>query len=268
MPGIDPASLRKRQRSTGGSSSGGKLIVNADDWGRDVETTDRILECVQCAAVSSASGMVFMEDSERAAALARERGVDIGLHLNLTTPFSLSPCSSRLLEHQARLSRYLRSNRFAQTLYHPGLRGSFEYVVKAQFEEFRRIYGAEPARVDGHHHMHICANVLLAGLLPAGTLVRRNFSFRKGEKSLVNRVYRKMIDGMLMRHHRLVDFLFPLPPVEPVGRLQRVFRLAHHYVVELETHPINPEEYRFLTSGDILRQTTGIPIANGFGACL
>ena len=52
------------------------------------------------------------------------------------------------------------------------------YVVKAQLEEFERLYGRAPNRIDGHHHAHLCANVVLAGLLPAGTIVRRNFSFR------------------------------------------------------------------------------------------
>ena len=45
----------------------GCLIINADDWGRDDRTTNRILEYFQRRVLSSASGMVFMEDSERAA---------------------------------------------------------------------------------------------------------------------------------------------------------------------------------------------------------
>ncbi len=47
-------------------SGEGVLIVNADDWGRDRETTDHTLECVVGGAVSSVSAMVFMEDSTRA----------------------------------------------------------------------------------------------------------------------------------------------------------------------------------------------------------
>ena len=48
----------------------------ADDWGRDRETTERTLECFNQGAVSSVSAMVFMEDSERAAAIALERGIE------------------------------------------------------------------------------------------------------------------------------------------------------------------------------------------------
>lgn len=242
----------------------GVLIINADDWGRDAETTDRILECVLHGSVSSASAMVFMEDSERAAALARERGVDIGLHLNFTTPFSNAATSREFAAHHARVSRFLLRSRLSQVIYHPGLRGSFEYVVNAQLEEFRRLYGEAPRRVDGHHHMHLCANVLFAGLLPQGTIARRNFSFRPGEKSGVNRWYRGGIDRMLAKRHSLTDFFFSLPPMEPAERLDSIFALATRSVVEVETHPINPDEYRFLMGDGIQQQTKNASIASRF----
>src|SRR5882724_10194995 len=114
----------------------GRLIINADDWGRNCDTTDRTLECVRRGSVSSVSAMVFMEDSERAAATAREQGIDAGLHLNFTTSFSAASSPTRLIEHQQRLLRYLRRHRFAQVVFHPGLTCSFEYVLRAQLEEF------------------------------------------------------------------------------------------------------------------------------------
>src|SRR5216683_6712469 len=78
----------------------GVLIINGDDWGRDKETTDRMFDCVLYGTVSSVSAMVLMEDSERAATVARERGIDAGLHLNFTTSFSARNCSGRLVERQ------------------------------------------------------------------------------------------------------------------------------------------------------------------------
>ena len=242
----------------------GVLIVNADDWGRDRETTERILQCVRCESVSSVSAMVFMEDSERAAAIAQETGIDGGLHLNLTTPFSAPECPPRLLQRQQVLSRFLLRHPLARMVFCPWLVRDFEYVVAAQFDEFRRLYGIEPTRIDGHHHAHLCANLLFGKLLPADTLVRRNFSFQPGEKSFYNRLYRKTVDGILARRHRLVDFLFALPPLEAQGRLRRIFSLARQFVVEVETHPINPEEYRYLTGGEILRQTRECAIASRF----
>jgi hypothetical protein len=198
--------------------------------------------------------MVFMEDSNRAAALARERGIDAGLHLNFTTPFSTSSCPAGLRERQQQIARYLLRHRLAPVVFQPGLIRSFEYVAAAQLDEFRRIYGADPERLDGHHHMHLCANVLIQQLLPPGTIVRRNFSFNRGEKGLWNRCYRRVVDRILARRHRLADFFFSLPPLEPPGRLQRIYSLACQFVVELEAHPVHPAEYQYLAGGEIFRQ--------------
>ena len=240
------------------------LIINADDWGRDINTTDRILECVTIGAVSSTSAMAFMKDSRRAADLARERGIDCGLHLNFTMPFSAPDCPSRLREHQERIIRYLRQKRLAQTVYHPGLASSFKYVVAAQIEEFEKIFSSTPLRFDGHHHMHLCANVLFGRLMPVGAMVRRNFSFRPGEKGWINRLYRGTVDRMLAKRYRLTDYFFSLPPLEPRSRIDEIFSIARRSVVEGETHPVNPQEYRFLASGEIQRRIGDLQIARSF----
>jgi hypothetical protein len=253
--------LRRVSRET---SRSGFLIVNADDWGRNYETTSRTLECALHGTISSVSAMVFMQDSERAAAIAQERGIDAGLHLNFTTPFSASRTPTHLAEHQLRLSRYLLWRRLGQCVFHPGLAASFEYVVKAQLEEFRRLYGEEARRIDGHHHMHLCANVLFGGLLPAGTIVRRNFSFPPGEKSWGNRLYRKIVDRVLARRHSLVDYFFSLLPLDPSSRLDQIVSLARHSVVELEAHPMQAEEYAFLTGREVCRRVDHLKIAPRF----
>ena len=242
----------------------GLLIINADDWGRSRSTTDAILGCVAQGAVSSVSAMVFMEDSERAAQTAQERGIDAGLHLNFTTCFSASECDPVLFKCQHEVASYLMRSRFAHTVFHPRLARSFEYLVKRQIEEFHRLYGKDPERIDGHHHMHLCANVVLGGLLPPGTIVRRNFSFLRGEKGFANLLYRKMMDKLLKRKHYLVDYFFKLEPVEPVWRLLQIFRLAQRHIIELETHPAAPEEYKFLAEGKLCRLIGSLPIARGF----
>lgn len=247
------------------SSAGrGVLIVNADDWGRDRETTDRTLECARARALSSVSAMMFMDDSQRSAALAREHGVDAGLHLNLTAPFTATGISERLVEQQRKVCSYLRRHALARIIYNPALAGAFEYIVRAQLDEFARLYGSAPQRIDGHHHMHLCANVVLPQLLPAGTISRRNFSFAPGEKSWANRMYRKLQDGWIARRHRLSDYFFSLPPLQPVSRLQRMVELADRFAVEIETHPINGEEHSFLTGGQFSYILNGKQIASRY----
>lgn len=245
-------------------SVAGALIINADDWGGDSGTTDRIYDCARHRSLSSASAMVFMSDSERAAAIARRDSIDVGLHLNLTAPFTGSRLPEGLVRHQAKVASFLTRNRFARTLFHPGLVRSFRYVVTAQLEEFRRLYDMQPERIDGHHHMHLCANVLLGNLIPSGTIVRRNFSFQPGEKSTANRLYRKVTDSILAGRHRMADYLFSLAPPQPSVRLERIVRLAEDSVVELETHPANADEYRFLMGRGIRDLIGELPVARGY----
>src|SRR5262249_29784167 len=154
---------------------------------------------------------------------------------------------------QARLACCLTRHRFAQVVVRPRLARTFRDVVNAQIDEFGRLYGTAPVRFDGHHHMHLCANILVPGLLPAGSLLRRSLSFVPGDRqALHRRFYRRLVDGWLARRHRLVDYFFSLAPL-PADRLARIITLAREYVVEIETHPIDPQEYRFLIGGELFR---------------
>ena len=251
-------------RANGSALAAGRLIVNADDWGRSEEITDKQFDCLRCGAVSSVSAMVFMPDSERAAAMAREHGVDTGLHLNFTSAFLAANCTPRLLEKQRAVAHFLAGSPFARGIYNPFLAHAFEYVVKAQIEEYTRLYGAAPERLDGHHHMHLAANVLLGGLLPKGKIVRRHFSHEPREKALRHHVFRGFTDAMLKRRYRVTDYFFPLIPVDIPARMERIFALAARATVEIETHPVNPEEYKFLAGGEIFRWAGTTPVARSY----
>jgi predicted glycoside hydrolase/deacetylase ChbG (UPF0249 family) len=208
--------------------------------------------------------MVFLEDSERAAYLAQLHGIDVGLHLNLTSPFLPSLCPPRLVEHQAKIIHFLRSHRLSRVVYHPGLASSFDYVVHAQLDEFQRLYEMPANRIDGHHHMHLCANVVHQKVIPAGTIVRRNFSFWPGEKNYANRIYRQWQDRKMAQRHRMADYLFSVPQLKSRERLERVVKLASNFNVEIETHPVNSEEYSFLVNGEIQSLVGQAKIVRGY----
>jgi predicted glycoside hydrolase/deacetylase ChbG (UPF0249 family) len=236
------------------------LIINADDWGRSVAETDAALRCYKEARITSASAMVFMEDSERAAELAKENDLDVGLHLNFTEPFTGGHYLAELLKQHERTIRYLVSNKYDQLLYNPFLRSAFSYSYEAQSQEFARLFGKPPSHIDGHHHMHLCANLLFSDLIPAGTKLRRNFSFWPGEKSVVNRTYRSQIDRWLARRYRLPDYFFDLTQCIQQKKLDRVTALAKSSNVELMTHPIVASEAAYLMGDEfaaILRKVEG-----------
>jgi hypothetical protein len=70
-----------------------------------------------------------------------------------------------------------------------------------------------------------------------------------------------MVDRKLSRRHKLTDFFFSLPPLDPPSRLHRIFSLAQRYIVEVETHPVNVGEYQFLMSGEVFRRFGTQPVS-------
>jgi len=227
------------------------LIINADDWGRSVAETDAALKCFRERRITSVSAMVFMLDSKRAARLTKDYDLDdVGLHLNFSEEFTDKSCSETLKEHHGRIIRFLKRGKYAQLLYNPFLRKAFAYCYHAQIEEFVRLFEKSPSHIDGHHHMHLCANLLLSKLIPIGMKLRRNFSFWPGEKSMLNRTYRWLVDRWLACRYRLTDYFFDLSQCIQGKKLDRVAALAKSSNVELMTHPIVSGEEEYLMSDE------------------
>ena len=111
-------------------------------------------------------------------------------------------------------------------MFHPGLANSFEYVVGTQIDEFRRLYGADPIASMAITTCTSAPMCFFASLLPAGTSVRRNFSFHSGEKSVGNRLYRQFVDGLLSGVIASPTFSFRSRRSNRHGRLDRVFTLG------------------------------------------
>src|SRR5271166_6485686 len=86
------------------------LIVNADDYGAGTSATNAICEAFDAGAITSTSGMVWMNDSARAASCAAERGLPVGLHLNLTLPFAASDVPRDVRERQQQLTEVFTSD--------------------------------------------------------------------------------------------------------------------------------------------------------------
>jgi predicted glycoside hydrolase/deacetylase ChbG (UPF0249 family) len=208
------------------------------------------MECFAANRISGASAMVFMENSERAAALATASGIDVGLHINFTESFTGPTVPLELRMNQERIRRFLRTSKYALLIYNPFLRKAFREVFTAQVEEFARLYGRKPLRFDGHHHTHLCSNMIFDRILPLGAQVRRSFSFSPGEKSFLNRYYRMRVDRRLAARHQIGDFFFNLSHHLPVPCLERVVELATTHEVELLTHPHVNVEYEALLSDD------------------
>ncbi len=233
------------------------LIVNADDYGKNHETTKRILECYRAGSITSATAMVFMEGSESAAQMARSLDIPIGLHLNLTDAFTgtVSPLAASF---QQRVSSFLRRSKYHCILYNPSLRTAVDCLFKLQYEEFVRLYRKEPTHIDGHHHAHLCTNMLLGKVIPESCKVRRTFSFARGEKSMFNLLYRRILDLYLGRRYRCTDKFFSITPISNRSRIRWIVGLAASHSVELMVHPERGPEYEYLTGFEYLEMISSV----------
>jgi chitin disaccharide deacetylase len=231
----------------------GLVVVNADDWGLDAHTTDSILTCFESSSISSTTAMIWMEDSDRAAALGRERGLAAGLHLNLDTPFTDSkvPTSVRrahervvpwFASHPRHLATYNASRKFQRDV---------DASIASQLESFRTEYDREPTHIDGHHQVHVAWNVVTSRALPPDIAVRTTHSRSVRRHRIPDRAIRWCHTAWLRHRFRTTDFLFDIRQIHPDlgGTRARELDAARSATIEVMTHPGVEDEYRVLQSG-------------------
>lgn len=235
------------------------LIINADDFGKSLETTNNIVMCFREKRITSSSAMVFMQDSERAASLDLENGLEVGLHLNFDEQFTGDVPPLRVKEYLNQTATFLTGSKLRQVMYNPMLHRQFEYLYNVQYEEFLRLYHRPPSHINGHHHRHLCSNVLFGRIIPDGSRVRRSFTFMKGERSFGNRLYRRGVDTVLKRRYITTDMFFAASPaVEPNFLMQKV-ELAKNHNVELMVHLSSQWEVEYLMRQDFIDSIGEVP---------
>ena len=229
----------------------GLLIVNADDWGYNTGATEAIADCFEAGALTSTTAMVFMSDSQRAAERSRDLpALGVGLHLNLVEEFSDPAAPARVRDRQRRFIEHFRLVRLRRWSYNPSIRHEVNRIVADQFERFHELYGRAPTHLDGHHHCHLAANVLLSPAVPSGMKVRGALSDTRLRNPLVDGL-RTVRDRMLTRRFTTTDYFFSVrsvwPPLGANGAPPRL-ELSREASIEVMVHPAFPDEYRALTA--------------------
>lgn len=226
------------------------LIINADDWGRSSTETDVIVKFFKDQRITSVSAMVYMDDSERAARIAIDTQIDVGLHLNFSQPFALKSGNSRLYEYHERIINFLTKSKYALIFYNSRLKKEFHYVYQAQFDEFVRLYGKLPSHINGHHHYHLCTNMLIDRIIPSKQKVRRSFSFWPGMQNLLKRGYRRLVDYWLTNYYIVTDYFIALPYFINFKNSINTPEISNGITIELMTHPFHKMDYDYLMSKD------------------
>lgn len=233
---------------------GGLLIVNADDWGGEVPTTEAIRAAFRAGRVTSTTAMVYMEDSERAAAIAREDGLPVGLHLNLTQAFSGADVPEPVRERQRRAVAIFSGRgedghpgtaKLRRWLWDPRVSGAVAAAVRDQVERFEALYGAPPDHVDGHNYVDTAPNVFASRALPRGAKMRNTlgaYPLDRGPMAIARAARQKLRErrfGSTRHVLHISDLDLPDDP-----RLA----LAMTVPIEVICHPDNPAEMERLMS--------------------
>jgi chitin disaccharide deacetylase len=241
------------------------LIVNADDWGLRPEVTDAILACWKAGAITSTSGMTQMIDSRRAAALAADARIPIGLHLNLTAPFTATEARAERRQLQRRACEYFGGGRYRRFAFDPRLRPLLDSCVSDQLEAFSEDYGTTPAHGDGHEHIQVCPTVLSTRSLGSLRSLREAHSFPPGRSSYPKRLHRAALNRLVRRRFKTTRFLSLRdlhPELGGSGLERELGSAANGGDVELMVHPAWSDERRVLLSASWREALEGLELGS------
>jgi predicted glycoside hydrolase/deacetylase ChbG (UPF0249 family) len=225
------------------------VIVNADDLGVRPEVTGAILECWLAKRISSSTAMVHMADSARAAELAREHGLPVGLHLNLTTPYTDPGVPRGIAQRQAALVALFRDRR-RRWLPAPRHQAAIAACIGEQLTEFTRLYGRGPTHVDGHEHIQCSPTVFLSRAVADVPAMRLAHTFVDRRRPWGKRQVRRVVNAAIRMRFRTTGRFWSLRDLHPAlgGRGLESALDGTSEPVELMVHPAWADERAVLLS--------------------
>ena len=121
------------------------LILNADDFAFNAAVSRGIVNLAQQGRLTATSAMTLSPRWVKdVPALAELRGqIDVGLHLDWTSPFAIRTGHGRGLK-RAMLTAVLGGYSQAKA----------REVIEKQIDAFEQVWQAPPSHIDGHQHVH------------------------------------------------------------------------------------------------------------------
>ncbi|KAL4223048.1 hypothetical protein ACF0H5_016525 [Mactra antiquata] len=134
-----------------------QLIIIADDFGYSDKRDEGIIECFKTGAITGVSLMVNGYSAERAVTHAKNVGLPLDLHLNLTEGRPLSNDVGSFTNDNGFM---LGKMGFREAIYN-GLVDlkEIKQEMQAQIDIFYSMTGFKPVKVDGHQHVHIIPGI-------------------------------------------------------------------------------------------------------------
>lgn len=219
-----------------------KVIVNADDLGRDAKTNERIMDCFDRGLISSASVMVTTPGFEEVVRWYRTRDSKprLGIHLDLDEGVPVA---------DGFRSVYGESRLFWKRDF---LWSDHRYLSVAQAElraQSDRYVSADMAldHIDSHHHVH--TYFPLARIVAPLAVEYRARRLRVSGNVLYpgsphKRAYRFLVNRYLLHVHRATTVKY----FSHLDRFCSERPAVPGEVIELMTHPGKDQDYDFLLS--------------------
>lgn len=227
------------------------LIVNADDLGWNTGATDLTIESFRAGRITSATALVHMADSDRAAQMALEHDLPTGLHLNLTDPFTSSSVPIAERERQASACEHFAGKRLRlrSWVYDPRASRLVEDAVRDQVERFESLFGRPPTHVDGHNHVQVCPNVVASKALD-GFKLRNALRAWPATKSTMGaaRALRRFLTARSFLSTRYFFDIAELHRLHPAVEVARRLSISRGASVEVMAHPGFGHELEALSS--------------------
>ena len=235
-----------------------KLIINADDYGKDISTTQAVFDAFSKGLCSSVTIMATGEAYEEAIALAADNHIfdKIGIHLNLIEGQPLTEPIRRLknfCNEEGSFNAFFHKSRSLRLEGFP--REEKEAValeLRAQIEKCRKS-GLALTHVDSHHHVHTRWEVwqVVAPLLRDFGLTKVRISRNYGEHiSPAKLVYKYIFNKSLhLAGSKTADYFGSAEDVVHLfSRKPQI--ISSDYVVEAMTHPLYKTAGELLDLGD------------------
>jgi uncharacterized Ntn-hydrolase superfamily protein len=99
-------------------------------------------------------------------------------------------------------------------------------------------------------------------MIPKGTRVRRTLTFDLGEKNPANLLYRHLLDICVSKRFISTDCFFSIDPVQNLERLRIILNRAIKENIEIEVHPENSDQIKFLLSDQYQHLMNSVSIGN------
>ena len=122
-----------------------KIILNADDFAMNAAVTRGIINLARMGRLSATSAMTLSPRWENDASALKEvrDRIDVGLHLDWTSPFAIEAGHGLSLWRGLLLAALGGYDKVKARI-----------VIEQQLDAFEEVWQAPPSHIDGHQHVH------------------------------------------------------------------------------------------------------------------